>query len=250
MNREPEIIANDADETFRRVQRDQCGAVYAGAETLATLVEALKRESIAYAFSPIWIEPDAITSAQNAYAERKEAAAQVEADDRRKLADAAALEAQRAKDLSESESGRQAELRKEFGAKAKDAAERVAKLARAWIDGENAPVGRLYPQFARWLQTRRDDHWQIESVNSTIADYGVARWKDRPVEAAATTLTLRMKNRLLGEYADACFTLGIVLDDEFQELRAPLEAPCAQTSVFAAWRRDNRFESRWLIGAR
>ena len=77
-----QVVIKDTniDDAFIIVQKRQCGAVYASAADLKTLVAALKRNEIPYAISSLWNLPADVEREEKELAEKKAKEAQEEAE--------------------------------------------------------------------------------------------------------------------------------------------------------------------------
>lgn len=59
---------------------------------------------------------------------------------------------------------------------------------------------------------------------------------------------MRLRNRILGEYKDACFIFGRMNDSEFGMIRDPIEVSCGQDEQLSSWKKVRDFESLWFVG--
>jgi hypothetical protein len=55
-----------------------------------------------------------------------------------------------------------------------------------------------------------------------------------------------MRNRVLGEYKDACFIAGWIVDSEFSMQRDPVDATCDNKQGIADWMAAKGFKSEWI----
>jgi hypothetical protein len=85
------------------------------------------------------------------------------------------------------------------------------------------------------------------SINSETADYGVSNWKDRQLDTAFARITVKLKNRMLGDDQDACFVAGQITDSEFSMGREPVLMSCDRANSLDRWKTAHRFESRWIV---
>ena len=115
-------------------------------------------------------------------------------------------------------------------------------------DGAGPAMGDLFPEFARWQGALAPDDWKPIAVDVAIADYGVARWHDRTMEAIALETRVQIVSRERGEYREACFLQAMIVDGEFQMHRDPVEAPCGPEGAkrIADWSIGHELESRWV----
>jgi hypothetical protein len=99
-----------------------------------------------------------------------------------------------------------------------------------------------------WLNAQLQDRWELMAVETSILDYGVAEFKGRTLETAFSQTTVKMRNRVLGEYKEHCFVTGFISDKEFDVEREPFSARCETAAAsLSAYRQGQRFASRWLV---
>ncbi len=92
-----------------------------------------------------------------------------------------------------------------------------------------------------------DQDWQPIAVDLTVADYGMARWNDRALEAIAMEARVQVVSRERGRYDEACFLIATIVDGEFLRYRDPFEAPCDEdVAKLDRWKVGHQLESRWL----
>jgi uncharacterized protein len=261
MHETPSLAPMSAEEAFGATQKAECGAVYAEAGVLKTFSEALTRANIPFAFSSVWITPQDLDAevAKIAEANRREAQQATERGQRE--ADEAALRAQRSKDIESALAAEQQTLRTKYDSSARaavsaittevnsvvtnlvaDKPERTTKNVAA--DKQESAVD-FFPLFAAWLASMKADHWAIMTMNFDIQDYGTAEFKGRTLEAALARVSIRLKNPILGEYKDACFVIGQLVDPEFNTFREALDAKCEDDQIIAAWQAGHSFKTRW-----
>ena len=104
-----------------------------------------------------------------------------------------------------------------------------------------------YPEIANWYQNALREHWQLQSIDASLEDYGSVDWKGRPLEAAFAVIHVRLKNAIVGEYRDGCFKAGHIIDHEFKSVRDAIGVPCDQTDELASWKIAHSFKSVWNI---
>jgi len=238
--------ATTLDDAFVQVKRGQCGAVYASAADLATLITALERDGITYSAVPVWLENGAIDHVRKKLEEKRKVAAQAEAEDRRKKEDEALLEKKRAADLAATKAAVEKKLRDENGAAARARANEIQaqfdllrKPDKNWFES-------YFPKTASWYQQQGRDGWEFVQAKVDVADFGSSKWKERTLDATQVTLNVEMKNSVLGENKTFCYNLGLIFDDEYHLAREPVEAECnGATASFAEWKRGWSFASKW-----
>jgi hypothetical protein len=162
-------------------------------------------------------------------------------EDERKLRD------QRRADEQATKSAQQKELRGKYGSSATAAAAALGEEVKAWTANRVGYIGTMYPEYATWLQDKLTDHWEIAAVNSELADYGAANWKGRNLDSTLARVSIKLRNRMLGRYDDACFVFGRITDTEFNVPREPMVAPCDDSAATEKWKMGNQFRSRWTV---
>ncbi len=248
------VTVTTVDRAFVYVQREECSAVYSRQDDMKTLIEGLKRVKLSYAVLPIWIGTDGVAEA-SALVTRQETAQHVALAARQQENEAA----ERLTAAKENEEGKvrtrqQMQLRDRYGQEAAAAANGLSDLGKQFFQATPTDQGqfkRLFPIAGHWRDEKYRDHWEVETYDGILMDYGTAEWKGRRAEVVFVRLSVRSKNRSLGEYADDCFMVGYLIDAEFSILRDPVEASCMESpGILSQWKAGRGFESRWIVGAR
>ncbi len=250
MGAEPIAAPTTADGAFVSAKRGRCGAVYASAADLKTVADGLQRDGTKYRFSSLWFAPAEIQGASDAIKAERAAAEKQMAERQRQQAEDARLAAMRAADEAATLSARQAASRQQYGATATAASARIA----AEVDDFTSSPEDLtqsavhkYPGFAALFRNDLGDRWEKMSENSDLADYGVADWKGRSLETVFSRVSIRLKNRILGDYKDRCYVFGQINDVEFNMPREPIVLPCDDGADLAAWQTGHGFKSFWNL---
>jgi hypothetical protein len=249
MHSNPTISRSSAEDAFINVQKSQCGAVYASATDLKTITEAMSRDGIPFSFSSIWMTPAEINSADSLATEAQRLAEQQSTERAQKAADEAKLDAQRKADQSATSAAQELAFRNQYQGPAQGALASIVDDVKAWTTGQRGDVGSAYPEYAGWLNARFSDHWDVMTFNSELADFGTSNFKGRALDTAFARVKLRLKNRILGRYDDACFLFGRVIDTEFSMNREPLFAACEDEEAVKRWKDGHQFQSRWIVGS-
>src|SRR4051794_1265368 len=107
---------------------------------------------------------------------------------------------------------------------------------------------RKYPSLARRYEHLKADAWEFMTVETSLFDYGTSEFKDRSLEAAFANSRIRLRNRVVGEYKDLCFTTGFISDTEFGVEREPFGELCESgVAVLARYKQGQKFTSRWVV---
>ncbi len=239
-------VATTVDAAFIAAKRRQCGAVYASAGDLKLLTPALRRDEIGYRHLPVWIEPDQLEAARKAISDRRAAETQAEGDRRRRAEDEQRLAALKESDAALVKARREAELRQQYGAMARALEGDLTAEMKNFLEGRTSSVPGRYPAIRGWYAAQLQDRWELMTVETALLDYGISEFKGRSLETAFARTTVRMRNRVLGEYKEHCLITGFVSDKEFDMAREPIGVPCDEASrALEAYRQEQRFASRW-----
>lgn len=243
------------EDVFKDVQRSRCSAVYASAADLKLLLEALRREQITYQVFEETISLDQIKAEKERIAAAETADEKAALDREKQAEDARTLHAVRELDLANTKQAQQVALREKFGKLATSSAADISNDLKAFFEAEGLPksedpgydVPTAYPNIANWYQNALREHWQLQSIDAGLEDYGSVDWQGRPLEAAFAVIHVRLKNAIVGEYRDGCFKAGHIIDHEFKTMRDAVGLPCDQTDALATWEVAHSFKSVWNI---
>lgn len=247
---EPVASPTTVDGAFIGAKRGRCGAVYASAADLKAVAEGLQRNGTKFRFSSLWIAPDAVQSSADAIRRERDAAEKQTAERQRRQAEEAKIAAMRAADEAATLSARQALSRRQYGATATAAAARIAAEVNSFTD---APEDRTlaasheFPNFAAQFREDLGDRWEKMSENQELADYGTSDWKGRSLETVFSRVSIRFKNRILGDYKDRCYLFGQIDDTEFSTTRDHVVLPCDDRADVVAWQVNHGFKSLWNL---
>ncbi len=244
----PTLVTTSADAAFVAAKRGQCGAIYASGADLKDLTAALRRDQIAFRFLPVWMEPQQAMASKAALADGRTREVQQEADRRRRIEDEQRLEQLKQSEDAVVEARRQAELQRQYGAMARGLVGLLAIEMKDFVEMRSKRAGAKYPAIGEWYAVQLQDRWELMSVDTSLVDYGVAEFKGRSLETAFARTTIKMRNRVLGEYKEHCFVTGFISDKEFEMDREPINARCeGAAGTLATYRQGQRFSSRWLV---
>ena len=238
------------EDAYKSLQRTDCKAVYASGVDIKTLISAMKSDGANPIYSGIWNSDSEIEKAEKLVKDKEDAEARKKVEAQRRSQSQADLK----KELDAAEKAtarkRQESLQQQFGKIAAAASAAIAKDLRDATDKTgNWQEGAAYaqfPKFVAWYQNMIRSRWELQSFNSEIFDYGRADWKGRSMETALVRVSIRLRNKILGEYQDGCFVFGRMNDTEFSMVRDPVEANCDQTSGLQAWSKTRQMQSQWL----
>ncbi|MDR3413470.1 MAG: hypothetical protein P4L87_21365 [Formivibrio sp.] len=233
------------DVAFLGLQRRQCGYVIGEASTLRSIMLALRRDGLKYAFSPVWWSDKDLDQAT--FDANDKTRQKIVKDEALKQQEKAQhdLEMQRQKDNEKNKTEIERKLREKYGVRARGLEnaihEVVIKVA------ENRPVkgGDFFPGYIESMDRRLADHWETFDVNSEVADFGLVQWQHRSLDAIVVRSVIHQKNRILGKYEDRCYFFGMVDDGEFGVQRDPIAVDCGDTRSVNNWKIGKSFQSQW-----
>ncbi|MGA0598440.1 peptidoglycan-binding protein [Enterovirga sp. CN4-39] len=248
LNGPPTFVATSADAAFLAAKRGQCGAIYAGSGDLRDLVTAMRRDGIGFRYLSVWIDPEEIAGAKKAVADARTKESQQQADRRRRVEDDRRVEEEKQKDDAVVRARKQAELQQQNGALARAFEGLLRAEMKDYLEGRSDKAARKYPPLAAWYDEQLGNRWELVSVDTNLADYGMADFKGRSLETAFARTAIKLRNRIRGEYAEHCFVTGFISDTEFSMDREPFLDRCEDAGPgLAEYARAERFVSRWLV---
>ena len=100
-----------------------------------------------------------------------------------------------------------------------------------------------YTEYVRWLDDRQREGWEEDKQEFIINDYGTVDWNERTLEGVIVNMLLRIKNRVLGEYEDYCFSFTKVQDSEFSMRREMMVGECDDIKFIERWKTGLSFKS-------
>ena len=122
----------------------------------------------------------------------------------------------------------------------------IGDFVRGLADKRLDDVDHRFSTYSHWLIKRFSDQWETFNVASDIADFGTVHWKGRSLDAIIVKSTIQQKNRILGQYDDACFMFGLVDDVEFMMQRELFSVDCSGGDSFVnKWKVGEQFQSQW-----
>jgi len=238
------------DAAFQAVERQQCAGVYGSAADLKQLADALDRDHKQYTFAPVWAKDDEITALNDgAKAREADEAAEIERHRQNVISEQKLRNELAAADAQKKEN-REKQLRSQYGKIASaDAAaitDQVRHAFNAGQDWQATPAFAQFPTAVAAYQNLIESRWELQSLNSEVSDYGTADWKGRKLEASFAKVSIRMRNRILGEYKDVCFIFGRMNDTEFNMVRDGIGTTCDNVQAVQAWKQGHQFNSLWF----
>jgi hypothetical protein len=141
-------------------------------------------------------------------------------------------------------------LRAQFGNIAASTVAAVAKEVRESFEIADWQSTVGFAQFPRAITAYHrlaQSRWELQSFESQIEDFGTGLWGGRSLEATIARVSIRMRNRILGQYKDVCFIFGRVNDTEFGMRRDGVSADCTDFREIQLWKATHKFESRWVV---
>lgn len=251
-NAAPQI--SNVDTAYQDVRRDKCRILYGSSITLKAVTKALTRDSVDFAYVPIWFEQSDVTAAQSKFdlaqqeTIKSEQAARVAAEEAKRVAD------QRLEEAQSTKSAQEAALRQKNGPAAVALLNMFSNSLKMAVLDEAAKtqapsevdIAALFPEFARWHQELGQDAWKATDVVPSVGNYGTVNWKGRNLEAIIIKTVVKMASAERGEYKNECFVFGIVIDNEFKMLRDPYEERC-EKGASSDWAVGHELKSLWVV---
>lgn len=247
-----EIVSKPTlDDAYKALQRNECQAIYSSSPDLKTLITALKNDGTSYSISSVWNGDAEIQQADKLAQAKKEEDAKQKMDAQTQRETKDNLKKTMNAEENATAKKQQEALQSQFGKIAAAFSAAIAKDIHDSTDSRNDwQQGAAYaefPKFVTWYQNMVRNHWELQSFNSEIADYGRGEWKGRMMETGFTAITVRLRNRILGEYKDVCAIFGRMNDAEFSMVRDPTEVGCDENAKLSSWKKVRIFQSQWLV---
>lgn len=240
-----QFIETNTDLAYLGLQRRQCGYVAGDSDALRTILLALHRDKIAYAFASVWWDAKDVDQAMFDVRDQTEQAIRKKVEIDRASREQEELEARRQKDMQSQKTVIENQLRQKNGVRARGLMNGITEFVKELADQRLTDINSVFPMYSNWLNSRFADHWETFNVNSDIADFGTVQWDHRPLDAVIVKSTIQQKNRILGKYEDHCFMFGLVDDPEFSMRRDPFVVDCNDGRAVERWEVGESFQSQW-----
>lgn len=248
----------DPEGAFRRIQRNECGALYASQRDLKTIVAALESDGRDFRFLPVWFDAAAAEAATRQIAEQARTRTKAQEDRRIAAEEARKIEVEKKRVFESEAPKREAVLREKYGPAARSLQQQLGNAVNSFVmrsrssDPGSVAVDKdfssLFPKFASWRLGLEPEFWSPIGVSTEVADYGSAKWKDRQLPLILLEVTVTVESAKRGERKRHCFFLGLLDDGEYKSSRDPIDFPCADSSEsLAKWKTGHDFESHWKV---
>ena len=224
-----DVTFSNTEDTFKSVQRESCGFIYASETSLSLLINALNKSRNQFKVVPIWLSPKQIANAQKL----------AEEDQKNNL-----VNLQKLKENIEKENKLKEERLKADGIiqaqKQKELREKNRNVVEAHIkdfelvlntffnknEYKETWIYKMYPKLGDFIEKKFKEKWEIDSFNISIIDYGKSNYKNRKIDTFIQDLSFQLLNKDLGEYENFCFRLAVISDIEFDRWRESEIEPC------------------------
>ena len=250
-------------DAFRKVQRKECGYVYAAAPDLVTLIEASQNNKLEFDFLPFWVSTEVVAAIASERTETEKARL---SDEEARL-QSAKLQEQAAEALRQKALSEQSELRAKYEVRFSVIVDELATATKSAIDFgfTHSPLDSNYVQEFQKLpmldvqdssvsvfdpiifdiQDLALEKWEQTGFLTEKMDYGLAVYNGRSLEGVIFDVKVELKNRLIGDFDTYCRTIRAVIDDDFDMWRNVEIDQCGLTGE--NWRLANSFESQWIV---
>ena len=239
-----QFIETNTDLAFLGLQRRQCGYVAGDANALGTIMLALRRDNVRYAFSPVWWDDKDVDQATFDVSDAREQEIRKKVGKDRALQDQRALDEERKRKNEIQKTEIERHLREANGGRARALMSNIHAYVNDLAEKRSSD-NHLFPNYLNWLNGRFADQWDTYNVISDVADFGTVQWDHRPLDAIVVKTVVQQKNRILGKYEDTCFMFGLVDDAEFQMERDSFAARCNDAGTVDKWEVGESFKSQW-----
>ena len=218
----PSVIVTSLEAAFISLKRGQCGTLYGDAASLRELLLAMWFDKIDYRVPAVWFSETEVSELRRKISDETLETSRQLLERKRKADEEQALAALRTQDefsealISKQRSESSMEIKRkarssELSNEVKDFVS-VARWDPASEDADGVAKASLtqlgvgkFSEFTSWYVQQLRDRWELLTFNSDIFDFGQSNWKGRALETVFSKIELRLRNRLLGEYKDACF---------------------------------------------
>jgi hypothetical protein len=240
----PYLTEKSKEEAFIATKRGGCGGIYAAASDLHDIVPALRRDNISFQVLPIWVTRDEILRAKQKLAD-KGPPGPPDRDNK----DKRCLEAAKSGELEVERSKEEIKLREQNGSAAKAFEDLLNTEDKGLVeDPKGSRFATKYPSLAELYSKSISEDWEFVSLNAELRDYGTVQFKGRLLEAGLGVAKFTMRNRILGQYKELCFTTGFANDREFDIEREYFAQECSHAAEkLATYVHDEGFVSYWNV---
>ena len=235
----------NTDVAFLGLQRRQCGYVAGEASALRSIMLALRRDKLKYVFAPVWWDEKEVDQATFDVNDNIRIAI-IKKDQRDQAAAAqAALDDQRERDKQTNKTEIERKLRDKYGVKARGLKNVIHDLVSGVAQQRVLDSEGIFRSYSAWMDGRFTNHWETFDVSSEIADFGLAQWQRRSLDAIVVRTIIHQKNRILGRYDEPCYMFGLIDDEEFNMWRESFAVECNDTGFVSRWKIGKSFQSEW-----
>ena len=126
-------------------------------------------------------------------------------------------------------------------------ADRIHELVRTLADRRDGNAQGIFSDYKNWLDMHFAEQWEITNVDTETEDFGTVQWEHRDLEAIVVKSNFRLKNAIIGKYAEQCFIFGLVDDTEFNMWRDAFAIDCRDKKFVKDWEIRKSFQSEWNV---
>ena len=250
------ITFNSVEDTFTNVQRGRCGFIYAGEDSLAKLLNALKSSGTKYDILPIWYSKKKVKNEQLRQEGKNQTVliakqkAKEQKDRDKKLAEQRAqAELEELKASGVLKAAEQKRLQARHRNTVEAHVQLIEKEAALLLDKDpdnTGPMLSQYPDLVDYMKDKLKEGWELDNFSVEINDFGLGKYRSRYIDTFITDINFKLKNRVLGEYETRCARVAIIDDLEFDMLREPEFESCNEGSM-NTYKQKLDFQSNWLV---
>jgi hypothetical protein len=243
------VEMQDADSAYIGARRGACRAIIGSSVTLRLITAAATRDALQHRAGSLWLQHSELDRLRN------ELRAEVEAAERqRQLAQEAAEQERRARQLREQAEG--TDLRRQTDALRSASRVRAVAMQDQIREGfrtvfssasGNHWVRIAYSEVANAAVRRRQEGWQLQSVEVSIYEFGLSEWSQRTMPTAVIEVNIRLSNPDLGRHETICYLAGYQEDLEFNRIRSTNVHQCGEAGIsrIDRWLTGVNFQSQW-----
>ena len=253
-------------DAFKLFQRDECGSVYSKSSDMTKIIGAAQRLELTIEVLPISQMEESVSQLQAEIDAAEQVVINAQVEQMTNLEQQRLLDDLTSQDLLAGNKARQIALREQHGARFESLfAPMRAVMSEVFDLGvgtrrSNPVYNQKYQELSNFVSYANSmpfdplleelngeiiQGWEETERSITKRDYGSAQYDGRSVEGVIILVEQKLKNSLVGDYADRCLNVAFIFDQEFGAYRATSLFSCADQFSFELWKTTANFDSRW-----